>query len=620
MKKVIVVLTVLFSMNNASSQVTQEWVSRYNGPPGNNQDYGYSVGVDGSGNVYVTGSSFGNGTGSDYSTVKYNSAGVQQWERRYNGPGNSEDLAYRIKVDVAGNVYVTGASTGNGSGHDYATIKYNSSGDSLWVRRYSGQGNSGDDAYSLAIDGSGNVYVTGYSTGINGDYLTIKYNSSGDSLWVRRANWGANDVATSIAVDGSGNVYVTGLSYRFSGYAYLTIKYNSSGVEKWVREYDGIGYDVAHSIAFDGSGNVYVTGYSAGSGTDDYLTIKYDSSGTEKWLRKYNGTGNGNDTAYSLAVDISGNIYVTGSSTGSGTGTDYTTIKYNSSGDSLWVKRYNGPGNSSDAARSLSLDGSGNIYVTGASGGSGTGNDYSTIKYNSSGVQQWVVRYNGSGNSSDYAYSLALDGSGNVFVTGASGGSGTGNDYTTIKYSQTGSMQTLNLTAFIEGFYNPVSNSMVSDTVTAYLRNATSPFNKIDSAKVKLNSSGSGVFNFSNAISSTNYYLVIRHRNSIETWSNSFVAFSAGLLTYDFSTSANKAYGNNQKQVDASPVRFSSYSGNLDQDNLINLADVLGVYNAASSFLSGYEVSDMNGDNLTDLSDLIITSNNSNGFVIVIRP
>ncbi|MBK8550012.1 MAG: SBBP repeat-containing protein [Ignavibacteria bacterium] len=620
MKKVLTVLSFLFILNKADSQVTEEWVSRYNGPPGNNNDYGYSVAADGSGNVYVTGSSKGSATGDDYSTVKYNSAGAQQWVRRYNGPGNSEDLAYRIKVDVSGNVYVTGASTGSGTGHDYATIKYNSSGDSIWVRRYNGSGNSGDDAYALAVDISGNVYVAGYSTGINGDYVTIKYNSSGDSLWVRRANWGVNDVATSISVDGSGNVYVTGLSYRFSGYAYLTIKYNSAGVEKWVREYDGIGYDVSHKIAVDGSGNVYVTGYSAGSGTDDYLTIKYDSSGTEKWQRRYNGPGNSNDTAYSLALDVSGNIYVTGASTGSGTGTDYATIKYNSSGDSLWVRRYNGPGNGSDVPRFAEVDGSGNVYLTGTSAGSGTGNDYATIKYNSSGVQQWVKRYNGPISGFDYAYSLALDVSGNVYVTGVSAGNGTGNDYATIKYSQTGSLLTLNLTAFIQGFYNSVSNNMTGDTVRVYLKNNSSPYNTVDSSKGVMSSSGTGVFLFSNAVNGVNYFISVKHRNSIETWSSSSIGFSSGTATFNFATVVTQAYGNNMIQVDLSPLRHAFYSGDNNQDGFVNLTDVIDVYNAAGNFVTGYKSSDMSGDNLTDLTDVLITNNNSVLFVSRKRP
>jgi len=619
MKKILTVLSILFLLNEANSQVTQEWASRYNGPPGNSTDNGHSIAVDGSGNVYVTGVSTGSGTGSDYSTVKYNSAGVQQWVRRYNGPGNSEDIAYRIKVDVSGNIYVTGASTGSGTGHDYATVKYNSSGDSLWVRRYNGPGNSGDDAYSLAVDGSGNVYVTGYSIGTNGDYLTIKYNSSGDSLWVQRANWGANDVATSITVDASGNVYVTGLSYRFSGYAYLTIKYNSSGVEKWVREYDGFGYDIAHSIGVDGSGNVYVTGYSTGTG-DDFLTIKYDSSGTEKWQRRYNGPGNSNDTAYSIAVDLSGNIYVIGSSTGSVTGSDYTTIKYNSSGDSLWVRRYNGPGNAADVARYILLDGSGNLYVTGGSVGSGTIYDYATIKYNSSGVQQWVERYNAPANVSDYAYSLALDASGNVYVTGASEGSGTGNDYATIKYSQTGSLLTLNLTAFTEGFYNPGSNNMVSDTASVYLRNASSPYNTIDSSKETLSSLGTGSFLFSNAVNGVNYYIAVKHRNSIETWSSSVIQFSAGSMTYNFSTLVTQAYGDNMKLVDLSPVRHAFFSGDVNQDGTVDATDLSQIDNDAANFIVGYILTDLTGDDFVDATDAAIADNNAFNFVSVVRP
>ena len=101
-----------------------------------------------------------------------------------------------------------------------------------------------------------------------------------------------------------------------------------------------------------------------------------------------------------------------------------------------WVARYNGPGNGSDFAHSIAVDGSGNVYVTGWSKGSGSYDDYCTIKYNSSGVQQWVARYNGPGNGLDEAFSIALDGSGNVYVTGWSIGSGTNYDYCTIKYSQ----------------------------------------------------------------------------------------------------------------------------------------------------------------------------------------
>ena len=194
----------------------------------------------------------------------------------------------------------------------------------------------------------------------------------------------------------------------------------------------------ASAIALDGSGNVYVTGSSAVLGTsNDYATIKYNSSGDTMWVRRYNGPGNNDDLAFAIAVDGSGNVYVTGDSYGAGTGDDYATIKYNSTGDTVWVRRYNGPDSHHDRAYAIAIDGSGNVYVTGYSGywAGSTYPDYATIKYNSSGDTMWVRKYNGPGNNADEGRAIALDGKGNVYVTGESYGSGTGNDYATIKYS-----------------------------------------------------------------------------------------------------------------------------------------------------------------------------------------
>src|SRR5205814_2070448 len=119
-------------------------------------------------------------------------------------------------------------------------------------------------------------------------------------------------------------------------------------------------------------------------GSPDYTTIKYDSAGQQQRVAQYNGTGvPAFDYAEAIAIDSSGNVYVTGESGGSGTGGDYATVKYNSSGQQQWAARYDGPVHQFDGASAIAVDGSGNVYVTGTSEGSGTSDDYATVKYNS---------------------------------------------------------------------------------------------------------------------------------------------------------------------------------------------------------------------------------------------
>src|SRR6266496_1603514 len=234
------------------------------------------------------------------------------------------------------------------------------------------------------------------------------------------------------------NLNLRALIVLFVSFAGLTAMKPPGPVEQaWVARYNGPGNldDGAHAIVGDSSGNVYVTGGSHGSGTDlDYATIKYNSAGREQWVARYNGGIR--DYAWAIALDGSGNIYVTGESIGSGTASDYATIKYDASGQEQWVARYNSSRTGDDYARAIALDGSGNVYVMGFSNKAHT-YDYATVKYGSAGQEQWVARYNGPGNGNEeVANTMVVDGSGNVYVTGASPGRGTGFDYATVKYVQ----------------------------------------------------------------------------------------------------------------------------------------------------------------------------------------
>lgn len=420
------------------------WVRTYNGA-GNSGDFAYDLAIDDSGCVYVTGEIFGGWTTfNDCATIKYHPNGDTAWVRTYNGPGSARDVAFAIAIDASGQVYITGESWGGSTGADLVTIKYLSDGDTAWIRRYSRAGSYDDGARAITVDDSGNVYVTGYSFGssANSDYLTIKYNPYGDTAWVRTYDGPANmwDEAYAIEVDDSGNVYVNGDSWGSGTLEdYATIKYDSVGNQLWVKRYDGPGggEDHARSLTTDGSGNVYVTGSSDGGGeNDDYATIKYHANGDTAWVRRYNGPADREDGGFGITTDADGYVYVTGTSPGNGGGGDFATIKYDANGDTLWVRRYNGPGNANDLAIGIAVDDSGNVYVSGRSFGFGSSYDVATIKYDAEGEECWIERYDGPVSEYDYPHAMVLDHDGSIYIAGESMGSGTAEDFLTIKYLQ----------------------------------------------------------------------------------------------------------------------------------------------------------------------------------------
>lgn len=177
--------------------------------------------------------------------------------------------------------------------------------------------------------------------------------------------------------------------------------------------------------------------------------------------------------------------------------------------------------------------------------------------------------------------------------------------------------RSLNLKVLIQGLYNSGTNLMDNDTATVIFRNSASPYGVVDSAKSNLGADGSGQFVLWNAVNSVNYYLIVKHRNSIETWSKNPVTFVSNQLSYDFTTSNTKAYGDN---MILSGSKYCIYSGDINRDEAVDVSDIIRAYNEAQNFLQGYVAEDLNGDEIVDLSDINIAFNNAQNFVVVIKP
>ena len=183
-------------------------------------------------------------------------------------------------------------------------------------------------------------------------------------------------------------------------------------------------------------------------------------------------------------------------------------------------------------------------------------------------------------------------------------------------------MGNIYLTVAMEGFYDAALNRMrISDTAKVYLRNSVFPYALNDSASSVVNfSTLTGKFNMNHAATG-DYYIVVMHRNTVETWSANAVAFSStGNISYDFTSAVSKAYGNNMWQIDTNPVRFGIYSGDVNKDGTVDATDLAAIDNDAANFVGGYVVTDLTGDNFVDGTDFAIADNNAAIFVSVIRP
>jgi hypothetical protein len=423
----------------ALAQVDTLWARTFDGTA-HDYDYAATIAADGSGNIYVAGYATMSGTDKDFVTIKYYPNGDTAWVRTYNGPGNAADVGRSIAVDAAGNAYVTGHSRGIGTGPDFATVKYDSLGNTRWVARYSATGDTEDIPVRVKYDHLGNVYVTGFSFDSTSsfDYLTVKYDSTGETLWTRRFDGGSNgyDTPYDMAVDSAGNAFVAGRISDSAGQpGAAMLKYGPNGDLLWVGYLRFAGYN---AVALGGPGRVYAAGYWVlPPNVEDFAVVAYDAgSGDTAWTYTYDGPAHDQDQARVLAVGPAGTVYAAGMSCRDTVNwnTDYLTVKLQPNGTADWVKRLLGPyPGSGDYLEAIGVDASGTAYVTGYAKDSISPNTMTTVAYLSDGTEAWVSRYRPNANTGE-GTALAVCDSATVCVTGYYHFGGMATNIVTVKY------------------------------------------------------------------------------------------------------------------------------------------------------------------------------------------
>ena len=257
------------------------------------------------------------------------------------GTVNGEE-SHSVAVDASGNAYITGFTGGDlggvSAGYDDAFLtKFDTLGNELWSQQI---GTAGYDiSESVAVDTSGNIYISGYTSGDLGganaggyDAFLTKFDASGNELWSQQIGTGEGDLSHAVAVDASGNAYISGTTggdlggANAGGHDAFLTKFDASGNELWSQQIGTASSDYSNSVAVDASGNAYITGHTPGdlgganAGNDDAFLTKFDTLGNELWSQQI-GTAN-TDNSHSVAVDASGNAYITGYTRGDLGGTN----------------------------------------------------------------------------------------------------------------------------------------------------------------------------------------------------------------------------------------------------------------------------------------------------------
>ncbi|MGD9128534.1 MAG: SBBP repeat-containing protein [Planctomycetia bacterium] len=358
-------------------------------------EYATEIVVDDSGNTYMVGYEafpIEDTPDSECNIIlyKYDTNGNEVWSTSFGT--DVPEYASSVVLDGSGNLYITGTTSDGLDGNtskgreDIFLTKYTTGGTKLWTKQFGTDQN--DHGRALTIDDSGNIYLAGYTHGAlngnthlgNDDVFLMKLNSSGNTLWTQQFGTTSREVCLDMAIDDTGDTYITGYTEgdfggdNAGGVDMFLTKYNASGVNQWTRQLGTADSDIGGGVAVDNNGDIYVTGSTQDAfdgntyvGSNDIFVAKYDTNGNKQWTDQFGTLSS--DAGSDIAVDSNNELYLTGTSYGGldgvpGVGgTDLFLAKYGADGARMWTQLLGT--NDYDTGGHLVIDGSNNIYLAG---------------------------------------------------------------------------------------------------------------------------------------------------------------------------------------------------------------------------------------------------------------